>query len=84
MRKVELGKPYRFIFAQPGNDTTIVIIIGNTDTQWICWDIYFKMEVIIEKSKDCLFNYSRGFDKTEKQELDKAYEMLIKKGAKNA
>lgn len=51
MCKVELGKPYRFIFAQPGNDTTILIVIGNTDTQWICWDIYFKMEVMIEKVK---------------------------------
>lgn len=67
---IEMNSAYKYVFAQPGSDTTILITKElMPDNQVRCYDINFKFEICVEAGS--LFKPLKyGFDDYEMKPID--------------
>ena len=47
MQDFKIGDFVGFVFAQPGNDTTQLVVIGVDGDKIKCWDVWFDFEISI-------------------------------------
>lgn len=77
--EIKVGSVYSYIFAQPGNDTTLVVVKSVNRDSVECLDIYFGHSLILKK--DRLLNRSH-FDVDEINAAAKhgcGYQYMIRK-----
>lgn len=69
---IEMNSAYKYVFAQPGNDTTVLITKQVTDDKQVkCYDVCFGFEVVVEPEK--LFKPLKyGFNDYEIKLINKA------------